>query len=241
MISFVVPYFEDTKERAKNIDIIKQYYKKIFPAAEIIIESSSDNFNKCRLYNNGLKRSKNDIVCFLDSDVIISKPAIEKGIELSYNKDNVVIGYSGVAIYLTYTGKSKIEKHTSYEDILEEFPYLKAKDYVLKTADYELGNNKAVGGCLIMHKNCAYDINGYNPNFVGWGYEDNEIVLRSHKLKKNVIYVNNPFSYLFHLPHHDIEVDKSKHAHYTCNYEEYTKIASFNPDQIKQYIKTWKI
>lgn len=242
MISFVIPYFEDTKERAKNIDIITQYYGNIFPTSQIIIESGTEPiFNKSSLYNNGFKKATNNIICFLDSDVLVSKSALEKSIALASDNNNVVVGYSGVAIYLTYLGKDIIGHLPTYDSIIDKFDDLKYKNYNKNTIYYELGNSRAVGGCLLMNKQCFTDINGYNPNFLGWGYEDNEVVLRSHKLKKNVIYVNNPFSYLLHLPHHDIDIDKSKHVNYSSNYNEYNKIKQLSCEEINLYKTSWKI
>ena len=106
---------------------------------------------------------------------------------------------------------------------------------------FEVGNLKAVGGCLVMSRDCFKDVNGFNPNFINWGYEDNEIVTRCHKLKKNVILANTKDPYLFHLPHHDVEGDKSVHDFYTNNQTEYMKVCEMNYNDLQKYIKTWKL
>ena len=71
--------------------------------------------------------------------------------------------------------------------------------------------------------------------------EDNEIVTRSHKLKKNVIMVNVEDPYLFHLPHHAVEEDKSIHDHYNSNQCEYKKVCQMEYTELQKYIKTWKL
>ena len=32
----------------------------------------------------------------------------------------------------------------------------------------------AVGGCLIGKRDTFLDINGFNPNIIGWGFEEND-------------------------------------------------------------------
>jgi len=242
MISIIIPYFEDTLERDKNLNIITRYYNSIFPTAQILVERGTDKiFNKCLLYNSGAKKASNDVLCFVDSDTIVSKPALEESARLAGDTNNVVVGYSGVAIYLSYHGKELIGETPGYDDILNNFKDLELGNYYSGNKYYEIGNTRAVGGCLFMNKQCFIDINGYNPNFLGWGYEDNEVVLRSHKLGKNVVWMNNPFSYLFHLPHHDVDVDKSVHTHYTDNYNEYVKMQKLSSEEIEIYKETWKI
>ena len=109
-----------------------------------------------------------------------------------------------------------------------------------KNEMFEVGNLKAVGGCLVMSKDCFIDVNGFNPNFIDWGYEDNEIVTRCHKLKKNVIFTNTKEPYLFHLPHHDIDEDKSIHDFYNNNQLEYKKVCEMTHNDLQEYIKTWQ-
>lgn len=244
MISFIIAYSPDTAERIKNKNIVLDYYRKLMPSAEFIIEEvvAGSDFNKCKAYNAGALKASNDILGFIDIDVVVSKESLYKSIELSQNTETIVIGYNGLAIYLTYEAKKMLKDEITYEGISE---LLAVKDYnfnrLFKTSLFEVGNLKAVGGCLIMHKQCFEEIKGFNPNFIGWGYEDNEIVIRSHKLKKNVLYVNTNQPYLYHLPHHDVEIDKSQHTYYNKNREEYNRICSMSYDEIKHYIKSWNL
>ena len=241
MISFIIAYKQDTGERQLNLEYCKAYYKTLIPECEIIVKESTDDiFNKCKLYNLGAAEAKNNIICFLDSDVFVSECSIKKSIELA-SKNNVVIGYNGVAIYLSYLSKQTLTKALTYDDLLTILPKNYKPTRLEKNKMFEVGNLRAVGGCLIMTKDCFKDINGFNPNFIGWGYEDNEIIQRSHKLLKLVVMVNTKRPYLFHLPHHNIEEDKSDHNFYNNNQLEYQKICKMDSNKIKQYIKTWKV
>ena len=80
---------------------------------------------------------------------------------------------------------------------------------------------------------------GFNPFFIGWGYEDNEIILRSSRLEVPVFYINTGKPLLFHLPHKDLETNEKDHGNYRSNEQEYLRVASFNKQQMLEYIKKW--
>jgi len=241
MISFIIAYKQDTEERAVNLAYCKKYYQRLIPGCEIIVKESSDSkFNKCLLYNQGALEAKHNVLCFLDSDVFVSESSIKKSIELA-DANNVVVSYNGTAIYLSYKSKHILTSDLTYQNMLDLLPKNYTPSRLEKNEMFEVGNLRAVGGCLVMSKDCFKDVNGFNPNFINWGYEDNEIVTRCHKLKKNVILANTKEPFLFHLPHHDVEEDKSMHDSYNNNQLEYEKVCEMNYNDLQEYIKTWKL
>lgn len=241
MISFIIAYKRDTEEREVNLAYCKKYYQRLIPDCEIIVKESSDSkFNKCRLYNKGALEAKHNVLCFLDSDVFVSESSIKKSIELA-DANNVIISYNGTAIYLSYKSKHTLTSDLTYQSMLNLLPENYTPSRLEKNEMFEVGNLRAVGGCLVMSKDCFKDVNGFNPNFINWGYEDNEIVTRCHKLKKNVILANTKEPFLFHLPHHDVEEDKSIHDSYNDNQLEYKKVCAMNYNELQEYIKTWKL
>ena len=46
MITFIVPYKEDNAERALNLDLIQDYYTRLFPDSEFILVKSGDDTYK---------------------------------------------------------------------------------------------------------------------------------------------------------------------------------------------------
>jgi GT2 family glycosyltransferase len=273
-ISFVVHYREDTEERRKNFKIIYNYYKAIYPNCEFvfvedgpektiehivrgndqyIFHKSDAIYNKCIGYNIGLENAINNIVCFLDIDCIVSIDSLSRSIETISNIDNsICIGYNGVAIYAEYKLKKQITGTGSANgNIPKLFEHLQSTVDVsnirnLYTTDlYTVGNVNAVGGCLIAKRNTFKDINGFNPNFKGWGYEDNEIISRAKILGKTVTSVTSTDSkyFLFHLPHEDSYkvalTDKSNHKFYKHNEQLVQKVERFNKKQMETYIESW--
>jgi len=263
MITFIVYIRKDSDERTKNLNLVLPYYTNLFPDAKFIfVEDSSENYfsylkdkkntkyisvlndgqyNKSKSYNVGLAYADTDIVCFLDIDCIVSKENIQKGITTSLEYNNICIGYNGVSIYFTYKTKNSINESDNLYDYLDCLVD-KSKLYLNYENEYYLvGNLKAVGGCLIGRDEVFKEINGFNPNIIGWGYEDNEIIKRALKLEIDVCYINTSKPYLFHLPHGVDGVDKSKHEHYEENFYLYNKVCNSSKLNLEEYIKTWSL
>ena len=249
-----------------NLDIVYKYYKSIYPKSEFIfVEDDSEErikdlvrpedkyifhkndstYNKCIGYNKGLKQASNDIICFLDIDCLVSIDSLIKGVSLA-KKGMIIIGYNGTAIYVEHPLKDKINDNgTQLFKFLSS--YIDEDNVVTGYYDrqtYCVGNTNAVGGCLIGSKDTFKKINGFNPNFIGWGYEDNEIISRAGTLGVPVAKVgnNNPNWFLFHLPHEEGGVaikDKDKHDYYLHNEKEVQKVEAMSQEQLKEYIKSW--
>lgn len=264
-ITFIIHLRKDTAERAKNVDIVIGYYKNIVPSSKFIVVEddkvqnftylkddpavqyihfyNADQHNKCKGYNIGLEASTTEIVCFLDIDCIVSKQNIEKAIETLSQTDSICIAYNGTAIYFNYNTKNKIIDYTEFlYDFLNSFVDTDNLRTNFTNDYYHVANTNAVGGMLFSYKNTFNRIGGFNPNFKGWGYEDNEIILRAKKLHIPIYLINTSKPLLFHLPHINDE-DKNKedtHASYQLNQQEYLRISNYTQDELVKYIQSWK-
>ena len=265
-ISFIVHFRKDTQHRMNNLDIVYKYYKSIYPKSEFIfVEDDSEErikdlvrpedkyifykndstYNKCIGYNKGLKQASNDVICFLDIDCLVSIDSLIKGVSLA-KKGMIIIGYNGTAIYIEHPLKDKIN-NTGTQLFKFLTSHIEEDNIVTGYFDrqkYCVGNTNAVGGCLIGTKDTFAKINGFNPNFIGWGYEDNEIISRAGTLGVPVAKVgnDNPNWFLFHLPHEEGGVaikDKDKHDYYLHNEKEVQKVEAMDQEQLKEYIKSW--
>lgn len=267
MLSFITPISIDNEQRVVNIQQCVKYYTEKFniktefilveqsPTIESVNHSyinkidkyiyikSDMSFKKTKSYNQGARVAEGNVLCFLDSDIFINKQTLESLYQQVLNTDGIFLGYNGAAIYTTETGKSKfidsINKSTWNEVCtLVDFNNLRTNYY---TKDYLVGNTRAVGGCLIMNKQTFYKIKGFNPNFTGWGYEDNEIISRARILNVPISKVDSQNDILIHLWHDVANVDKSKHTHYRDNENEVRKVEAMNKLQLEEYIKTWNV
>lgn len=241
-ISLILAYKEDNAERAKNLELFKDYYSRMLPYSELIIEeTNSDVFNKCELYNRGAAKARYNTLCFIDSDIFVSESSIELAFKHAQN-DSVVIGYSGDAVYMSYKFKDTIEKGFTYSDLVKVVQPYNTLRVGIRTDMYWVGHTNSPGGCLMMTKECFKDIGGFNPNFKNWGYEDDEILCRSHLLKKNVIRLQKSQSnILIHLPHVQDGEDRSQHEYYESNHQICKDVKGKTYDELKEYIATWNV
>ena len=266
-ISFIVHFRKDNEHRMNNLDIVYKYYKSVYPSCEFVfVEDDSEErikhlvesedkyifykndsiYNKCKSYNLGLKKASNDIVCFLDIDCLVSIDSLIKSVSLA-KKGTIVISYNGTAIYIEHPLKNKINNRTGTQLFKFLSNHVDEKNVVTgyhNRQAYCVGNTMACGGCLIGSKESFEKINGFNPNFIGWGYEDNEIISRAYQLDVPVTKVGNntPNWFLFHLPHEESNVaenDKANHSFFKSNEKEVQKIEAMDQKQLKEYIKTW--
>tara|TARA_R110001583_G_scaffold61176_2_gene181116 strand:+ start:1048 stop:2619 length:1572 start_codon:yes stop_codon:yes gene_type:complete len=262
-ISFIVHFRKDTDERMKNFDLVYPYYKKIYPNSEFVfVEDDSEErikhlvneedkyifykndgvYNKCISYNLGFKHATNNIVCFLDIDCIVSLDSIVKSLKLINKHNYLCMGYNGTAIYLEHSLKNQIKGVDGLYDFIDSFIDKTNLTTGYRNNLYAVGNTKAVGGCLLGSKETFEKINCFNPNFIGWGYEDNEIISRAGALGVQVAGMsgNNPL--LFHLPHEKEMVgiiDKDNHEYYEHNTKEVQKVEDMTKEELTEYIKSW--
>jgi len=222
---------------------------------------NNDTWHKTVSYNIGAKKSERKYLYFLDLDVIVHPKYICKSLSL---KSDLVIGYNGHALYLNYDAKRIFENDPSYERLLSFVPtewlfegkllnhnILAIQNHKTMQTRNPLNryqycmapNNKAVGGCVIADRETFFKYKGFNPNFKGWGYEDNELPTRVHKLGYSVSRINSPNALLFHLPHDPIEGDITKNSHKdnNSNHAEMDKVDQYSKNELKEYIKKWNV
>lgn len=260
-ITFICHVRIDNAARKKNIETIFAYYKKHLPGCSFVfVEDDSksklnillnnndkyeffdnkDLVKKSVGYNIGGKLANTDILIFLDIDIIIDCNKLLECINKAFKSNSLecLIGYNGCAFYMTQEGESTFLKTLNVSDLHEQ-----VKNLNIMTGSFNefalLGNTNAVGGCLVMTKQSFERINGFNPFFIGWGYEDNEIVLRAHKLGLNVSKSGISDHCLYHLPHSDPTINKSYHAHYKTNEAIYKFVSCIDAQHLLNYIKQW--
>lgn len=257
-ISFIFHIKIDNDLRLKNLSAICKFYQKYFPNSEFIgIEEGESNSDishfftkykkypaeclvrKTLCYNRGAEIASRKILVFMDIDIIVNPKFLLDNIQSSIENNSLecMIGYNGTAIYLNKEGEKDFLMTGNIVDL-----YSKVGD-IKNTNDRNeygiVGNTQAVGGCLVMTRESFTTINGFNPFFKGWGYEDNEIISRAHRLGLNVTKSNIKGDILFHLPHSDLTEDKSAHQHYSQNHSIIKLVESLNKEQLKIYIKQW--
>ena len=208
-------------------------------------------WNKSAGYNNGIKLAKYNNIIFNDVDAIIEPSQLQTAIESLYENDLNALCYPYNGEWLCTTDKIKQEfaSSHSYNDLDKYYPLPlveghSAKDFINTTTPdgVLIGHYNSRGGCVVGRRDNLVNGGGYNPNFVGWGYEDDELPARFHRLGYGVTRVNGQRKPCWHLDHTDNMSSKKENQ---PNYEENRQIAGFvdtaSKEQLEEYIKTWAI
>ena len=270
MITFIRFVRIDNEERYKNLLATYQYYNKVLPDARHVfveeeIYSKLNDFpfreedvhlttnneglwNKCAGYNLGAVIAKDygfpEHMCFLDVDVIIHPEQLKKAIEKFDDDTGVVLPFNCMCLNVDYHVKREFEA--------SEYDYEVLKNYFPKTPRSEIqnlhredhllvGSIHCEGGAPISRYDKFVEFGGFNPNFMGWGYEDNEFILRPRKLGFKIKRVNLDDSPLWHLPHDGPgSSEKETNPHHEINRLEASKVNEMSVDKLQEYIKTWK-
>jgi len=255
----------DTEERKKNIVTITNFYRKNCTGFNFIfIEDDSEQklpnlisfnendvyifrknagmWNKCKSFNCGIKNSNSEILIFHDLDAIIQPSQLLTTIQTLKKNQNygLMYPYNGLFLCVTREIKEHFSKTLEYNDLEKYFPSRLLVNY--NDGNVLVGHNNSVGGCVLGRRDNIIKCNGYNPNFIGWGYEDNEFPKRVHILGFDVTRLNEPRAPLWHLPHDgEGSSPKADNPSYEDNRQLCGFVETSKKDVLEKYIKNWEL
>lgn len=264
--TFVCSVRIDTDERAKNVVAVYNFYKKhCYNYRSIFIEDSTESripgllnldendiyifkynkgmYKRCEAFNQGLLLANTSkVVGFCDTDVIIDPNQIKDAINEIITKLNsgILYPYNGLFLCVSESVKEKFIQTLDYNDLKKHFP----KQITLNNNDGNVlvGHTSSIGGFLLVNRKNFMSINGYNPNFIGWGYEDDEIAKRTHKMGFEVSRLKGSEIPLWHLPHDgDGASPKAENPFYKSNEVLLHNVINSDKDQLQKYINTWNL
>jgi predicted glycosyltransferase involved in capsule biosynthesis len=155
-------------------------------------------FNKCAAHNIGAFYSDQPILFFCDCDILLPQGILASLIHRLEDHQ---------ATFLTLAGVTETEKNSRKAKHIVRFGYelnLKAANgRELRIVDHE---EDAEDGCrqapglLILRKSHFLEINGYNSQLDGWGWEDQDMISR---LTLGVGLTRISEGYVLHISHGD--------------------------------------
>jgi len=164
-------------------------------------------YNRSRVFNHGVKITCPDdsaILCLMDADLLVDKFFIERCIGISDKRD-IVIPYDNIK-YLTEQSSIWARKDRLQDDQFAVWKY----DGIEK---------RAHGGAVLVKTSVYNRLEGHDENFVGWGCEDSDFILRALR-EFNVWRSHNVMAHMFHLPaekgpinRKNLEIYLSKHPY----------------------------
>jgi predicted glycosyltransferase involved in capsule biosynthesis len=158
--SIIIPF----RDRHEHLEKLLPVFSAM-PFAEIIVVEQDDNnkFRKSCLLNIGTRYASGDVFVFQDVDYVLDKYSSSPSYGY-FEKDQPE--YSTMAVLPV---EQAIFVDMDMQPLpIEEVPsgYRHFKDKV---------DDDFFGGVVMMSKKLFESINGFNPNFEGWGLEDADI------------------------------------------------------------------
>lgn len=264
-ITFLVFVKLDNEERRVNLSTMVEFYRSAGDAKFVIVEEdssqkvpdlinlrdddiyvfcpkSSGEWNKCKGYNIGIKLATTNILVFNDVDAIIHPNQILSTANELHSNDNggMMYPYNGQFLCTNKDIKHEFAKSLSYDDLHKYYPSIIQVNY--DDGNILVGHTNSRGGCVMGRRDNLLKCNGYNPNFIGWGYEDDEMPFRVHKLGYDVTRLNGDNQPCWHLHHFDgTGSAKETQPNYEHNRQVAGIVDNSNKEQLQEYIKTWEI
>lgn len=147
----------------------------------------------------GLNLAKNDVVLFLDADIIVTEELLEVMNEsLKRHGPKAMVFVERESLI-----KPCREKESDGCDNSKKFRISIMDTYA------KWGNNRSeqpiwaqeTSHCFAIHKDFIISVGGWDENFVGWGEEDTELFYRLWRAGGKIIKLNDPKLKVKHIPH----------------------------------------
>jgi hypothetical protein len=197
-ITFIIAAKIDCSDRLDNLNITLGIIRKGFPDSQIILMEADtesklqgkysfcthlfvqlagdDVFNKMKLYNQGAKLARTNVLCFVDTDVPPSRENVLRAYKLIVSNTYDVVYPYGVAESYNIPK----ELHHAVESAVD-VPYYNTDKYPWLSKDYQMHYMES-GGIFLCNAAAYCNGGGGNELFVGWGCEDDEIMARLETL-----------------------------------------------------------
>ena len=251
-----VMYRDGGAERYSNLQTILKYYHERLPDLEIILveedsESklkdippwvnhvfvkNSGSFNQGWAVNTAAKISKRPIGASVCNDAIIKWYAFFRA------EEEVLKNH--YACYIPYHRFYDFNQQQT-EDFKRNFVF-RNNENVLEERYHNRPDALRAGGIIFFDREALLNIGGFNENFRGWGAEDDEYAFRCKSLglfgqveNLDKKFYNASWN-LYHLYHSTTVDHKNGNNDSKVNRDLYSKILSYNPEQIKNLIKELK-
>jgi glycosyltransferase involved in cell wall biosynthesis len=223
-LSFMIPFrASDTfREQIFNWNIVR--LEKLFPDAEIVIgESPAGNFNRSAAINDAYKKTSGKYVVLLDADTVWNRSLIMESLtHLQGDECNWLIPYTSYHITNQQSGGTILQDNPARDMRVDDYLY----ENVLYWKEGDI--YPPVSGLNVFTSESFRATGGFDPNFVGWGWEDRAFYFSSIKKIGMPKRLDEPVFHIWHpvgnITGHDHFKENERIFHqYLNNYEVVSK------------------
>lgn len=170
--------------------ILIENWQKIFPIPLIHSWQEDDGFRAAESRNKAIAKSTTDYIVMIDGDMVLSKNFIKDHKRVA--KKNWFVQGGRVVTDKTCTDKILNEEFIPnfFTKGIKNRKNTISNQFLSKIFSYERNNDKGTRTCnFACWKQDLIEINGFNNDFIGWGREDSEFVLRMLNVGKKRLYL----------------------------------------------------
>jgi len=233
----VVQQYKSAEQRNQlpTPDFLKRDYIK-----HIIIDEDNRFFNKLNGYNIGAKNAKHNILIFNDVDVIFGPENVIECVDKVVENKNFLFQPNDPHVIDVKPHAIEIFKKELTYECLKNFIGKHYGELGRENSNVKILNVGSTGGGLIVDKGTLFtNLKGFNPNFRGWGFEDDETMHRFEKLGYPIKRMVG-FKPMFHLYHREARrTPGNENIFWDDNKNLKEKIIKMPKEELIEYMKTW--
>lgn len=248
-LTVVIPVRIDCLERRENLNTVLYSLIETTNAFIIILEADDEQrylcseendrvryhfvkdqnpiFHRTFYINRLLEMAETNVIGIWDTDVILSKEQIQKGVREIMNGITLCYPYDGRFIFLNAEKSNEVRKNV--------FTFLDDKN---REINLPLLGRPSVGGAFIVNKHLYVQAGGENENFYGWGPEDAERFKRMEILGEPISRLPGSLFHLYHPRGINSLPDSSLRE--KQNLQEFLRICRMDKINLEKEVKSWK-
>lgn len=228
-VSFIAHYRHDSDDRFFNLTKVLEYYHTFFRDFEFILINDDsvedlsaktlcseynvnfvfmencENFKKTKAYNIGTQEAKYDILGYVDVDVMIHPKHMLRAVRaLEFSQADHIYPYNGTFVNIKKPYFDKFLNGFQFDNALGK---LETRTLFWESDELYLCHTRSRGGMFLMTRKCYNNIGKFSEEFVGWGYEDDDIYNRSMNSGNRLAFLTHDDCIMWHLDHFAVRED----------------------------------
>ena len=201
-----------------------QVSDQLDPRVEVISihDPAHQAFHRTRIINELATKATTDRVAVVDTDVVVPSRQWWDALEdLRHARADMVYPYDGRMVEVPWASHSWLERG----------------DFEALGPDAcQLIETRSVGGCFVMERASFLAYGLENERFISWGYEDDERLLRAHKLGLKVTRMTGV---IYHVQHRRGPDSRPDNPHVLKNATELQRIKDLSDARLRAEVDGW--